>query len=157
MLSHRLVILNSRYINKLDRIEVSITVNFSLKDLRWIKVRRKSSKLSVPKVASCFSVVKWTYFFFLLCLAFYQPCLRWLAQTKVITLKTQLHAIHERWKRMSQRSFTTICVMDLDKFNMICWFDFIVNIRQNKSVFQYEGCLIWGRCYKHFWTPSLGV
>ncbi len=31
--------------------------------------------------------------------------LRWLAQTKVITLKTQLHAVNARWKRLSQLSF----------------------------------------------------
>ncbi len=30
---------------------------------------------------------------------------RWLAQTKVITLKTQLHAVNACWKRLSQRSF----------------------------------------------------
>jgi len=30
--------------------------------------------------------------------------LRWLAQTKVITLKTQLHAVNARWKRLSQLS-----------------------------------------------------
>jgi len=29
----------------------------------------------------------------------------WLAQTKVITLKTQLHAVNARWKQQSQRSF----------------------------------------------------
>ena len=34
--------------------------------------------------------------------------LRWSAQTKVITLKTQLHAVNARWKRLSQRSFTFI-------------------------------------------------
>jgi hypothetical protein len=31
--------------------------------------------------------------------------LPWLAQTKVITLKTQLHAVNARWKRLSQLSF----------------------------------------------------
>jgi len=31
--------------------------------------------------------------------------LRWLAQTKVITLKTQLHAVNACVKRLSQRSF----------------------------------------------------
>ncbi len=31
--------------------------------------------------------------------------LRWFAQTKVISLKTQLHAVNARWKRLSQRSF----------------------------------------------------
>jgi hypothetical protein len=30
--------------------------------------------------------------------------LRWLAETKVITLKTQLHAVNARWKRLSQLS-----------------------------------------------------
>ncbi len=30
--------------------------------------------------------------------------LPWLAQTKVITLKTQLHAVNARWKRLSQLS-----------------------------------------------------
>jgi len=30
--------------------------------------------------------------------------LRWLAKTKVITLKTQLHAVNARWKRLSQLS-----------------------------------------------------
>jgi len=30
--------------------------------------------------------------------------LRWLAQTKVITSKTQPHAVNSRWKRVSQRS-----------------------------------------------------
>jgi len=30
--------------------------------------------------------------------------LRWLAQIKVITLKTQLHAVNARWKRLSQLS-----------------------------------------------------
>jgi len=29
----------------------------------------------------------------------------WLAQTKVITLNTQTHAVNARWKRLSQRSF----------------------------------------------------
>jgi len=32
--------------------------------------------------------------------------LRWLAQTKTITLKTQLHAINAHWKRLSQLSFS---------------------------------------------------
>ncbi len=32
--------------------------------------------------------------------------LRWLAQTKIITLKTQLHAVNACVKRLSQRSFT---------------------------------------------------
>jgi len=31
--------------------------------------------------------------------------LSWLAQTKVITLKTRLHAVNARWKRLSQLSF----------------------------------------------------
>jgi hypothetical protein len=34
--------------------------------------------------------------------------LRWLAQTKVITLKTQLHAVIARWKRLSQLSLIYI-------------------------------------------------
>jgi len=33
--------------------------------------------------------------------------LRWLTQTKVITLKTQLHAVNACIKRSSQRSFRT--------------------------------------------------
>ncbi len=32
--------------------------------------------------------------------------LRWLAQTKVISLKTQMHAVNSRRKRVSQRTFT---------------------------------------------------
>ncbi len=34
--------------------------------------------------------------------------LRWLAQIKVITLKTQLHAVNARWKRLSQLSFRPV-------------------------------------------------
>jgi len=34
--------------------------------------------------------------------------LRWLAQTKVFTLKTQLHAVNARWKRLSQLSFSLL-------------------------------------------------
>jgi len=41
-------------------------------------------------------------------LHFQSPKLRWLGQTKVITLKTQLHAVNARWKRQSQRSFNVI-------------------------------------------------
>jgi len=36
----------------------------------------------------------------------FSKILRWLAQTKVITLKTQLHAINACVKRLSQRSFS---------------------------------------------------
>jgi len=35
--------------------------------------------------------------------------LRWLAQTKVITLKTQLHAVNACWKRLSQLSLKLRC------------------------------------------------
>ena len=34
--------------------------------------------------------------------------LLWVAQTNVITLKTQMHAIHARWKRVSQLGFTWV-------------------------------------------------
>jgi len=39
--------------------------------------------------------------------------LRWLAQTKVITLKTQLHAVNASVKRQSQRSFTLFSELTL--------------------------------------------
>ncbi len=35
--------------------------------------------------------------------------LRWLAQTKVITLKMQLHTVNARWKRLSQLSLKLRC------------------------------------------------
>ncbi len=34
--------------------------------------------------------------------------LRWLAQTKVLTLKTQLHAVNTRWKRLPQLNFKQV-------------------------------------------------
>jgi len=37
--------------------------------------------------------------------SFQRNYLGWLTQTKVISLKTQLHAFNARWKRLSQRSF----------------------------------------------------
>jgi len=36
----------------------------------------------------------------------FQRKLRWLPQTKVITLKTQLRAVNARWKRLSRLSFS---------------------------------------------------
>jgi len=36
---------------------------------------------------------------------------------KVITLKTQLHAVNSRWKRLSQRSFS---FASLHNFSIIC-------------------------------------
>jgi len=43
----------------------------------------------------------------LLHVAAFSKKLRWLAQTKIISLKTQLHAVNARCKRLSQRSFIT--------------------------------------------------
>jgi len=40
--------------------------------------------------------------------------LRWLAQTKVITLKTQLLAVNARWKRLSQRSLSGNLVLTMN-------------------------------------------
>ncbi len=44
--------------------------------------------------------------------------LRWLAQTKVITLKTQPHAVNACWKRVSQRSFTLTLSSSQGMFNL---------------------------------------
>ncbi len=43
--------------------------------------------------------------------------LRWLAQTKVITLKTQLHAVNARWKRLLQLSLTLL----FSTYNSLHW------------------------------------
>ncbi len=40
--------------------------------------------------------------------AFRRKCMRWFTQTKVTTLKTQLHAVNACVKRSSQRSFSNL-------------------------------------------------
>jgi len=55
-----------------------------------------------------------------------------LAQTKIVTLKTQLHAVNARWKRVSQRSFSVflhlylcvhVCARERCKFVITSFFE----------------------------------
>jgi len=64
-------------------------------------IRNNSNKSRASSVVK--AALRRAFYACVYCIAFSKK-LRWLAQTEVITLKTQLHAVNARWKRLSQLS-----------------------------------------------------
>jgi len=85
--------------------QFSIDIAFS-KILLTSEVVKRVPKIIILLLLSCFatSVLRMR----LLHVFAFSKKLRWLAQTNVISLKTQLHAVNARWKRLSQLSFTKV-------------------------------------------------
>ncbi len=65
--------------------------------------------------------------------------LRWLAQSKVITLKTQLHAVNTRWKRLSQLSFRYSLLIEHNSL----WFWQYNSKNNNTNQITSENCIIY--------------